>query len=156
MMVMKVNKNIILFIVGFMTYITIEVLFRGYSFALMGACGGLAIVILDKINNKLSWNTDILIQALIGSLLITFFELVIGELALHTSLVPVMWDYSDVPLNFDGVICLPFSLAWAGLSLVAVFIADAITYYVFEELPVPYYKLFGKVILRFKEKKCNF
>lgn len=156
MMVMKVNKNIVLFIVGFMTYITIEVLFRGYSFALMGACGGLAIVILDKINNKLSWNTDILIQALIGSLLITFFELVIGELALHTSLVPVMWDYSDVPLNFDGVICLPFSLAWAGLSLVAVFIADAITYYVFEELPVPYYKLFGKVILRFKEKKCNF
>lgn len=155
-MVMKVNKNIVLFVVGFMTYITIEVLFRGYSFALMGACGGLAIVILDKINNKLSWNTDILIQALIGSLLITFFELVIGELALHTSLVPVMWDYSDIPLNFDGVICLPFSLAWAGLSLVAVFIADAITYYVFEELPVPYYKLFGKVILRFKEKKCNF
>ena len=155
-MVMKVNKNIVLFVVGFMTYITIEVLFRGYSFALMGACGGLAIVILDKINNKLSWNTDILIQALIGSLLITFFELVIGELALHTSLVPVMWDYSDVPMNFDGVICLPFSLAWAGLSLVAVFIADAITYYVFEELPVPYYKLFGKVILRFKEKKCNF
>lgn len=155
-MVMKVNKNIVLFVVGFMTYITIEVLFRGYSFALMGACGGLAIVILDKINNKLSWNTDILIQALIGSLLITFFELVIGELALHTSIVPIMWDYSDVPLNFDGVICLPFSLAWAGLSLVAVFIADAITYYVFEELPVPYYKLFGKVILRFKEKKCNF
>lgn len=155
-MIMKINKNIVLFVVGFMTYITIEVLFRGYSFSLMGACGGLAIVILDKINNKLSWNTDILIQALIGSLLITFFELVIGELALHTSLVPVMWDYSDVPLNFDGVICLPFSLAWAGLSLVAVFIADAITYYVFEELPVPYYKLFGKVILRFKEKKCNF
>lgn len=155
-MIMKINKNIVLFVVGFMTYITIEVLFRGYSFALMGACGGLAIVILDKINNKLSWNTDILIQALIGSMLITFFELVIGELALHTSLVPVMWDYSDVPLNFDGVICLPFSLAWAGLSLVAVFIADAITYYVFEELPVPYYKLFGKVILRFKEKKCNF
>ena len=155
-MIMKVNKNIVLFVVGFMTYITIEVLFRGYSFPLMGLCGGLAIVILDKINNKLSWNTDILIQALIGSLLITFFELVIGELALHTSFVPVMWDYSDVPLNFDGVICLPFSLAWAGLSLVAVFIADAITYYVFEELPVPYYKLLGKVILRFKEKKCNF
>lgn len=155
-MFMKVNKNIVLFVVGFMTYITIGVLFRGYSFPLMGLCGGMAIVIPGKINNKLSWNTDILIQALIGSLLITLFELVIGELAFNTFIVPVMWDYSDVPLNFDGVICLPFSLAWAGLSLVAVFIADAITYYVFEELPVPYYKLFGKVILRFKEKKCNF
>lgn len=64
--------------------------------------------------------------------------------------------YSNMPLNFDGVICLPFSLAWVVLSWVAVFVADAITYYAFEELPVPYYKLFGKVVLRFKKKKCNF
>lgn len=155
-MVMKINKNLVLFIVGFMAYITIEVCFRGYSYPLMGVCGALAVVLLDKVNNKLSWNTDIIVQGLIGSALITFFELVIGELALHTSIVPVMWDYSNMPLNFDGVICLPFSLAWVVLSWVAVFVADAITYYAFEELPVPYYKLFGKVILRFKEKKCNF
>lgn len=155
-MVMKINKNLVLFVVGFMAYITIEVCFRGYSYPLMGVCGGLAVVLLDKVNNKLSWNTDIIVQGLIGSALITFFELVIGELALHTSIVPVMWDYSNMPLNFDGVICLPFSLAWVVLSWVAVFVADAITYYVFEELPVPYYKLFGKVVLRFKEKKCNF
>ena len=32
----KVYKNVILFIVGFCLYITIEVLFRGYSYPLMG------------------------------------------------------------------------------------------------------------------------
>lgn len=151
----KINKNILLFIVGFMSYITIEVLFRGYSFPIMGICGGIAIVLLDKINNKISWDIDILIQGFLGSLLITFFELVIGEIAKHTSL-PQMWDYSNIPLNFDGVICLPFTLIWLVLSIFAIFIADAINYYVFEELPIPYYKLFGHTFLKFSKKHCRF
>ena len=153
---LKIVKNIVLFLLGFMAYITSEVCYRGFSYPLMGVCGGLAIVLLDKVNDRISWDTDILIQGLIGSVIITFFELVIGELALHTNLVEVMWDYSNVPLNFDGVICLPFSLAWVALSWVAVFLADAINYYVFEELPLPYYRCFGKIFLRFKEKSCNF
>lgn len=95
------------------------------------------------------------IQSAAGSLLITFFELVIGELALHTNIFPVMWDYSSTPLNFDGVICLPFSLIWMVLSSVAILLADAINYYVFEEYPVPYYKLFGKTIFEFRPKTCH-
>ena len=58
----KINKNLILFLFGFMAYITIEVCYRGYSYPLMGVCGGIAILLLDKINNRISWDTDILIQ----------------------------------------------------------------------------------------------
>lgn len=29
-----------------------------------------------------------------------------------------MWDYSEDPLNYDGLVCLPFSLVWAGLAVV--------------------------------------
>ncbi|MGN0464889.1 MAG: hypothetical protein ACI4F9_00900 [Lachnospiraceae bacterium] len=36
-----------------------------------------------------------------------------------------------------------------------IWVADAINYYVFEELPVPYYRIFGKVRIRFKEKYCK-
>ena len=43
-------KNTILFLIGFCAYITIEVLYRGFSYPLMGLCAGIAIVILDKIN----------------------------------------------------------------------------------------------------------
>lgn len=154
-MTVKVNKNLILFLVGFTSYILIELCFRGYSFFTMGICGGLAVVILDKINNYISWDTDVIIQGIIGSALITSFELIIGEIALHTSLIPTMWDYSNMPLNFDGVICLPFSFAWIALSWAAILVADAINYYIFEELPVPYYKLFGKVVLKFKEIDFN-
>lgn len=147
----KVNKFLVLFLFGFMAYITIEVCYRGYSYPLMGVCGGIAIVLLDQINNKISWDVDILLQGVIGSLIITFFEFVIGNLFLKGYL-PVMWDYSNLWMNYKGIICLPFSLAWIGLSIVAVIIADAINYYMLGDEDVPYYKLFGKTILRFKAK----
>lgn len=58
----KLYKNVILFIVGFCLYITIEVLFRGYSYPLMGVCAGLVVVVLDKINDHISWDIDSPIQ----------------------------------------------------------------------------------------------
>lgn len=128
----KINKNLILFLFGFMAYITIEVCYRGYSYPLMGICGGIAVLLIDKINNKISWDTDILIQGACGSLIITFFEFVIGELFLN-GVLPVMWDYSNVFLNYKGIICLPFSLIWVVLSIVAVIIADAINYYLLDD-----------------------
>ena len=150
----KFLKNLVLFLVGFCSYITIETLFRGYSYWQMGICGGLAIVILDKINDLISWDVDIIIQGTFGSLLITFMELIIGLTQDYFSL-PHMWDYSNMPLNYRGIICVPFMAIWFLLSWVAILLSDCINYYVFEEMPVPYYKLFGKTILHFKKKVCK-
>ena len=154
-MTCKTCKTAILFLAGYCIYIAIEVTARGVSYPIMGVCGGLTVLILDKINDRISWDTDILIQSICGSILITFFELVIGETALHTDIFPVMWDYSDMPLNFDGVICLPFSLLWCVMSVLAIFLADAINYYVLDGDQRPYYKLFGKTILRYKKKSTG-
>lgn len=147
----NIVKKLVLFLVGFCLYITIETLFRGYSYPIMGVCGGLSILILDLINDEISWDTDILLQGVIGSFVITSMEYIIGKLAQY-GVFPVMWDYSNMPMNLEGIICLRFSLLWTLLSIVAIFIADAINYYVFNELPVPYYKLFGKKIIQFKNK----
>ena len=146
-------KKIIMFLTGFCVYITVEVCFRGYSYITMGVCGGLLFLLIDSINNKISWDLDILLQGVLGSCAITLCELIVGEVCLLLGKSP-MWNYTNMPLNFDGVICVPFSLLWIGLSIVAVFIADAINYYVFKEKPVPYYKLFGKTIIKFKEKQA--
>lgn len=147
-----VNKNILLFLVGYCAYIAIEVTFRGVSYPLMGICAGLAVIIIDKINDYISWDIDIILQGVIGSIVITIFELIIGEISLRTELLPIMWIYSNVPLNFDGVVCVPFSLIWVGLSIIGILIADAINYYIFGESPIPYYKCFGRTILRFKAR----
>lgn len=148
----SILSNIVLFAVGFCAYITMEVIFRGYSFPLMGICGGLAMVIIDKINNKISWNIDLLIQGILGAILITLFEFIIGELYL-SGILPQMWDYSNVAMNYKGIICLPFSCLWIVISILAALLADAINYYVFNEDPLPYYKLFGKVIIQYKQLK---
>ena len=145
-------KQLILFLYGFCIYILIEILFRGFSYAISGIMGGIAILLLDKINDKISWNLDLLVQALIGSLLITSMELVIGLIS-KAGYLPIMWDYSNVPFNFYGIICLPFSLAWMLLSAVGIFIADGINYYVFNQPDFqPYYTLFGKFHIIFPKR----
>ena len=148
---MRFLRQLILFITGFCLYITIEVCYRGYSYPIMGVCGGIILLILDRINDKISWDMDILLQGCIGSLVTTLFEFVIGSICLILDF-NLMWDYSNLPLNFAGIICVPFSLVWIGISIIGIFIADAINYYVFDILPVPYYKLFGHTILKFKRK----
>lgn len=148
----KYFKLLILFALGFMTYITIEVCWRGYSYPLMGICGGLVVVLLDIIGSKISWDVDIVLQGAMGSVIITLLELIIGELFLR-GFLPVMWDYSNVFLNYKGIICLPFSLAWIGLSIIAVVVGDSVDYYLFDGDQAPYYKLFGKTVLRLKAKQ---
>ena len=150
----KYLKSIILFFVGFCFYITCEVCFRSFSYPLMGICAGITLLLINSLNDNISWDMDLLLQGSIGSIIVTFMELVIGKCCQYFELPP-MWNYSNIPFNFDGVVCLPFSLLWIGMSIIGIFIADAINYYIFEELPVPYYKLFGKVIIRFKEKHCK-
>lgn len=149
----NVYKNVILFIVGFCIYITMEVMFRGFSYPLMGVCAGLLVIIIDKINDRISWDIDILAQSAIGMALITGMEYIIGTIFLNTNLLPVMWDYSNLPLNYRGIICVPFSVLWLLLSFIAILVADSINYYVFGEMPQPYYKLFGNTIIRFEKRK---
>ena len=142
-------KNVVLFGVGMIAYMLIEQIYRGYTFVEMGICGGIAILLLDKLNDYISWDMDILLQGCIGSALITGMEFIIGNLTL-LGWLPKMWDYSNMWLNYKGIICVPFSLIWIALSILAILFADTINYYIFHELPVPYYKLFGKTIIRFK------
>ena len=148
-------RKAVLFLVGFCTYITIEVCYRGYSSPLMGLTAGIIMLFLDSINEKISWDFDLLAQGIIGSAMVTLSELGIGEMLICIYGVNTIWDYSKIPFNFDGVICPQFSIVWILISIIGIIVADAINYYVFEELPVPYYKMFGKVIIKFPKKKCK-
>lgn len=141
-----------MFLVGYCVYIAIEVTIRSYSYPLMGVVAGIAVILLDKINDYISWDIDLLIQASIGSAFITSMEFIIGNMALR-GIVPQMWDYSGLPFNYRGIICLPFSLIWILMSCIAIFVADAINYYIFDDPTVPHYILFGKFVIVFKSKE---
>lgn len=143
---MKKNifKNIILFITGFCIYITIEVLFRSYSYPLMGLVGGLSLILIDKINDYISWDLPLLLQMFIGGMEVTLLELLSGEFALHILNIR-MWDYSNMWMSMcDDLICPLFSFFWILLAGVGIILADSINYYVIHEETQPYYKIFNK------------
>ena len=48
-----------------------------------------------------------------------------------------VWDYSNIPFNLDGQICLLFSFFWIFISLIAIILDDLLRYVLFDE---PYHK----------------
>lgn len=146
----KFLKYIALFCIGAFLYITIEICFRGYSYYAMMLLSGALFIAIDNINDEyFPWDLDFIIQSLFGAGLITLSELIVGETVKITQSVP-MWDYSNLPLNFDGVICVPFFLIWIVLSAIAIILSDSINYYLLQIGEVPHYKIFNKII-RFPE-----
>ena len=133
-------KGLVLFCIGAVAYALVEILWRGYSHWTMAVLGGLLFVLIGGINNWIPWDMPLYLQAIIGSLVVTGAELIAG-IILNIWLDLGIWDYSGMPFNFHGQICPQFTVAWAGLSIVAIVLDDNIRYWLFGERK-PKYKLF--------------
>lgn len=136
----KILKHFILFSIGGLIYISIELLFRGYTHWSMFILGGLCFVIIGEINENLSWNMPFLLQMLIGCGVITLLEFISGSV-LNLWLGLKIWDYSDLPFNLHGQICLLFSIIWYFISSICIVLDDYLRYWWFSE-EKPRYKVF--------------
>ena len=134
------SKYLFLFIVGGIIYGMIEMLSRGYTHWTMGVLGGICFICLGLINEILSLETPLVLQMLIGSTIITILEFITGCIV-NLWLGWNVWDYSNLPLNLLGQICLPFSILWYFISAIGIIIDDYIRYIYFDE-ERPRYKLF--------------
>ena len=112
------KKFIILFGLGAFGYGLIEVCWRGYSHWTMLIAGGIIFSAFALIDQRLP-KMNILYKSIFGSLAVTLIELIFGSL-FNLGLGMAVWDYSKIPLNFLGQICLLFSVLWGFLSFVAV------------------------------------
>lgn len=102
----------------------IEILWRGHTHWSMGVLGGICFVligILDEIQD----HPPLILQMLEGAALVTALELITG-LIVNRWLSWGVWDYSDMPLNLWGQVCLPFAVAWFFLSAAAVKLENAL------------------------------
>lgn len=133
-------KIFILFLIGGFIYVAIELGFRGHSHWTMFLLGGLCFILIGGLNNYIPWEMSIIKQGIIGALIVTSLEFIFG-LVLNLYLNLGIWDYSNMPFNILGQICLPFSIAWFFLSLVAIFVDDWLRYILFKE-EKPHYHLF--------------
>ena len=133
-------KHAVLALCGGCAYFLIEMAWRGHSHWTMAVLGGVCFVLIGDINEFIPWNMPLILQGAIGSGIVTALELVAG-IILNLWLGLGIWDYSNMPFNLLGQICLPFTLLWVALSIVAVVLDDWLRYWLFGE-DRPTYTLF--------------
>ena len=133
-------KHFILFWIGAFLYMGVEILYRGYTHWTMGVLGGVCFILIGLINEVFTWSTPLWLQSIIGATIVTVLEFISG-VVLNIWLRLGIWDYSQMPFNLLGQICLPFSVIWIGLSVLAIVLDDYLRFYLFKE-EKPHYKLF--------------
>lgn len=119
----QLSKHLILFLIGGSVYLCMELAFRGHSHWTMFVMGGILFLLIGAINEFIPWEMPLLEQGFLGAIIITGSEFIAGCI-LNLWLGLNVWDYSDVPLNIMGQICLPFSCMWVFVSMLAVVIDD--------------------------------
>ena len=151
----SINRYMALFCFYGAIYFIIESIYKhhitNYRMAILG---GILGIFIGVINNAFSFETDLILQGMIGSLLITLSEAIFGY---QWNIVENLkiWDYFS--LIFSGVggqVCLVFTLfVWFPMSIVCILLDDYINYYILKIEPCPYYIIFGHKFLQFKERK---
>jgi len=137
---LRFYEFVVLFTLGGLAYNLVEILFRGYSHWTMTLLGGVAFIFCGLINEVLSWDTPLYLQGIIASIGITILEFIAGYI-INIKLGWNVWDYSNLPLNILGQVCLLFAFLWVFVGIGAIMLDDWLRYWLFKE-EKPRYKIF--------------
>lgn len=103
-------------LIGGFGYCMIEIIWRGRTHYSMFFAGAIVLSSFYYINK--SYSIPLWEKCLIGMVIITAIEFIFG-IVFNIIMNENVWDYSNLPLNLFGQICLPFSALWFVLSGIA-------------------------------------
>ena len=111
---MRFWKRCVLFYIGGTAYMTLEFIYRGRSHGSMFLLGGTCFSLLGQIGRcKISPTAKVACSAAS----VTALELATGLLVNRDHKI---WDYRNLPCQYKGQICLPFSLLWVPVCLAGI------------------------------------
>ena len=87
----------------------------------------LLCVPVERCGAELPWQCPLWCQALCCAVMVTSVEFLVG-LILNLWLGLCVWDYSHLPFNVCGQICLQFSLIWWALCFAFIPVFDYLRY----------------------------
>ena len=125
-------KNMILFVIFGLLYCGLEILWRGYTHPSMFVVGGICCLLVGLINETTP-NMPMWLQCLLSAIIITIIEFLSGCI-LNLWLNLGVWNYTNMPFNLLGQMCLPFSMAWFFLSYIAIKLDDWLRRILFHEV----------------------
>ncbi|MBR2388915.1 MAG: hypothetical protein IKB02_09150 [Clostridia bacterium] len=128
----KFVKHGTLFSIFGVSYVLIELIYRGYSHWSMFVLGGICGICIGMLNECIPWEMPLWLQAGIGAVIITVLEFVCGCIV-NLALGWNVWDYSNAPLNILGQVCLPFAIIWFVIAHFGIVLDDYLRYWLFKE-----------------------
>ncbi len=132
-MMKKFGEYLFFWATGGALYYSFEVLFRGFSHWSMFVLGGVCFVFFFV-------QDPLWIQVLRCMVFVTSMEFITGIIVnkwLHYG----VWDYSEMPFQLFGQICVPFMLIFSGLSALGICLSGYMGYYLFGEMKPEYHVL---------------
>ena len=133
-------KELILFLIGGNSYCSIEILWRGHSHWSMFILGATCFIYAGLQNERTEWNYPLWKQILKVELFVLVGEFCTGCIV-NILLGWYIWDYSTLPFNILGQVCLPYAILWIPLCAFAIIADDYIRYWFFNE-EKPHYNFF--------------
>ena len=141
----KISEYLFLWGIGGWIYYTLEILFRGFSHWSMFVLGGICMMFFSYQGQH-----DFLLQVFRCSIFVTAAEFITGIIvnkwfALH------VWDYSCMPFQLFGQICLPYTMLFTCLCAAGIYLSANILYLLYDEEKPQFLK---KSILLNSKYKC--
>ena len=113
----RIAEAAILYTIGSLGYCLLELSWRGYTHWSMAVTGGICFFLLYQIDTHFS-RRPLLWRCFAGALAVTAVEFAVG-CVVNLALGWGVWDYSRMPMQLWGQICLPFFLLWFLLCIPA-------------------------------------
>ena len=125
--------SVLLWFFGGTLYFLLEVAYKtatGHQERISWTMLVLAVVLcvpVERAGAELPWECPLWLQAAVCAALVTLVEFCAGCM-LNLWIGLDIWDYSDIPFNLLGQICLPFSLVWLVLCFLFIVVFDWMRY----------------------------
>lgn len=115
---------VVLFLLGGVVYVLLELFWRGRSHISMAIAGGVSLVLLYGVFTHYP-ELPLIVKCVLGACIITAVEFIAGALV-NVRMRLAVWDYSRLPYNLYGQICLRYSALWLLLCVPASVLIDYI------------------------------
>lgn len=136
----KISKYLFLGALGGSIYYWIEIWFRGFSHWSMFFLGGICFLFFYMQGHLLGFEEPLWRQLLRCVIFVTAMEFLTG-LLVNKWLQLEVWDYSELPFQLFGQICLPFTILFSGLCAVGIILSGYVAWGIYGE-EKPQYHVF--------------
>lgn len=136
----KISEYLFLWAIGGTVYYSLEMCFRGFSHWTMFVLGGICLVFFTVQGQMLHWEEPMWRQILRCTIFVVSAEFITG-IIVNKWLHLAIWDYSTMPLQLFGQICLPFAILFSGLCAVGIWLGGNLLHWLYGEEKPHFYIL---------------